>query len=143
MDLYKDINMIKKTLATVIFSTALSFSSLSFAGNLHHNMEVLGKNFQVFNKTDNQKDALKALDNMKAAALDSKKVKLKTTDAKEPTSDALFDQLVVEIDKTRTLVQAGKLDQAKVEGKKIAAIKAQGLRFIISNEFMHIHSSAF
>jgi len=42
MDLYKDINMIKKTLATVIFSTALSFSSLSFAGNLHHNMEALG-----------------------------------------------------------------------------------------------------
>ena len=126
MDLYKDINMIKKTLATVIFSTALSFSSLSFAGNLHHNMEVLGKNFQVFNKTDNQKDALKALDNMKVAALDSKKVKLKTTDAKAPTSDALFDQLVAQIDKTRTLVQAGKLDQAKVEGKKIAAIKAQG-----------------
>lgn len=118
--------MIKKTLATVIFSTALSFSSLSFAGNLHHNMEALGKNFQVFNKTDNQKDALKALDNMKAAALDSKKVKLKTSDVKAPTSDALFDQLVVEIDKTRTLVQAGKLDQAKVEGKKIAAIKAQG-----------------
>ena len=118
--------MIKKTLATVIFSAALSFSSLSFAGNLHHNMEVLGKNFQVFNKTDNQKDALKALDNMKAAALDSKKVKLKTSDVKAPTSDALFDQLVVEIDKTRTLVQAGKLDQAKVEGKKIAAIKAQG-----------------
>jgi len=118
--------MIKKTLATVIFSSALSFSSLSFAGNLHHNMEVLGKNFQVFNKTDNQKDALKALDNMKLAALDSKKVKLKTSDVKAPTSDALFDQLVVEIDKTRTLVQAGKLDQAKVEGKKIAAIKAQG-----------------
>lgn len=118
--------MIKKTLATVIFSTALSFSSLSFAGNLHHNMEVLGKNFQVFNKTDNQKDALKALDNMKVAALDSKKVKLKTSDVKAPTSDALFDQLVAQIDKTRTLVQAGKLDQAKVEGKKIAAIKAQG-----------------
>ncbi len=126
MDLYKDINMIKKTLATVIFSTALSFSSLSFAGNLHHNMEVLGKNFQVFNKTDNQKDALKALDNMKVAALDSKKVKLKTSDEKALTSDALFDQLVAEIDKTRVLVQAGKLDQAKVEGKKIAAIKAQG-----------------
>lgn len=126
MDLYKDISMIKKTLATVIFSTALSFSSLSFAGNLHHNMEVLGKNFQVFNKTDNQKNALKALDNMKVAALDSKKVKLKTTDVKAPTSDALFDQLAAQIDKTRALVQAGKLDQAKVEGKKIAAIKAQG-----------------
>ena len=126
MDLYKDMSMIKKTLATVIFSAALSFSSLSFAGNLHHNMDTLGKNFQVFNKTDNQQDALKALDNMKLAALDSKKVKFKTTDVKAPTSDALFDQLAAQIDKTRVLVQAGKLDQAKVEGKKIAAIKAQG-----------------
>ena len=118
--------MIKKTLATVIFSTALSFSSLSFAETLEHNMQALGKNFKAFNQAKNQQDAQKALDQMKLAALDAKKVKLKTNDAKAPSSDALFDQLVVEIDKTRTLVQAGKLDQAKVEGKKIAAIKAQG-----------------
>ena len=118
--------MIKKTLATVVVSIALSFSSLSFAGKLGQNMDTLAKNFQVFNKTDSQNDALKALDNMKVAALDAKKIKLKTSDAKAPTSDTLFDQLVLEIDKTRMLVQAGKLDQAKVEGKKIAAIKAQG-----------------
>lgn len=118
--------MIKKTLATVIFSAALSFSSLSFAGNLEHNMETLAKNFKAFNKAENQKDALKALDNMKAAALDAKKVKLKTKDAKAPTSDALYDQLTAQIDSTRALVQAGKLDQAKAEGKKIAAIRDQG-----------------
>ena len=118
--------MIKKTLATVIFSTALSFSSLSFAETLEHNMQALGKNFKAFNKANNQQDAQKALDQMKLAALDAKKVKLKTNDAKAPSSDTLFDQLVVEIDKTSTLVQAGQLDQAKVEGKKIAAIKAQG-----------------
>ena len=118
--------MIKKTLATVVVSIALSFSSLSFAGKLGQNMDTLAKNFQVFNKTDNQNDALKALDNMKVAALDAKKIKLNTSDAKAPTSDVLYDQLVLEIDKTRMLVQAGKLDQAKVQGKKIAAIKAQG-----------------
>ena len=118
--------MIKKTLATVVVSIALSFSSLSFAGKLGQNMDTLAKNFQVFNKTDSQNDALKALDNMKVAALDAKKIKLKTSDAKVPTSDVLYDQLVLEIDKTRMLVQAGKLDQAKVQGKKIAAVKAQG-----------------
>ncbi|OTG67033.1 ATP-binding protein [Acinetobacter sp. ANC 4470] len=118
--------MIKKTLATVIFSTALSFSSLSFAGNLEHHMETLAKNFKAFNTADNQKDALKALGNMKTAALDAKKLKLKTKDAKAPNSDSLYDQLVVQIDKTSTLVQAGKLDQAKVEGKKIAAVRDQG-----------------
>ena len=118
--------MIKKTLATVVVSIALSFSSLSFAGKLGQNMDTLAKNFQVFNKTDSQNDALKALDNMKVAALDAKKIKLKTSDAKAPTSDVLYDQLVLEIDKTRILVQGGKLDQAKVEGKKIAAVKDQG-----------------
>lgn len=126
MDLKKDIRMIKKTLANVIFATTLSFSSFSFAADLEHNMEILGKNFKAFNTTDNQKDALKALGNMKSAALDAKKVKLKTKDAKAPTSDALFDQLVAQIDQTTSLVQAGKLDQAKVEAKKIAVMKAQG-----------------
>ena len=118
--------MIKKTLTTVMLSVALSFSSLSFAGKLEQNMDTLAKNFKVFNKADNQNDALKALDHMKAAALDAKQVKLKNHDANAPTSDALYDQLLSEIDKTRILVQDGKLDQAKVEGKKIAAVKDQG-----------------
>lgn len=118
--------MIKKTLATVMLSVTLSFSSLSFAGELGKNMGTLAKNFKAFNKANNQDEALKALDNMKAAALDAKKVKLKAHDAKAPTSDALYGQLLAEIDKTRLLVQDGKLDQAKVEGKKIAAVKDRG-----------------
>lgn len=118
--------MIKKTLATVIFSIALSFSSLSFAAKLEQNMDMLAKNFKAFNKADNQNDALKALDHMKAAALDAKRMKLKNHDASAPSSDALYDQLLAEIEKTRLLVQAGQLDQAKVEGKKIAAVKDQG-----------------
>lgn len=118
--------MIKKTLTTVMLSVALSFSSLSFAAKLEQNMDTLAKNFKVFNKADNQNDALKALDHMKAAALDAKQVKLKNSDAKAPSSDALYDQLLAAIDKTRILVQAGQLEQAKVEGKKIAAVKEQG-----------------
>ena len=118
--------MLKKILATVTLAVALSFSSLSFAGELEQNMNTLAKNFKVFNKAENQTDALKALDRMKAAALDAKRVKLKNHDASTPTSDALYDQLLAEIEKTRLLVQDGKLDQAKVEGKKIAAVKEQG-----------------
>lgn len=107
--------MIKKTLATVMLCTALSFSSFSFAATLQQNMKTLGKNFKAFNKADNQQDALQALDQMKAAALDAKKVKLKTKDAKAPSSDVLFDQLAAEIDKTRALVKAGQLDKAKAD----------------------------
>ena len=89
-------------------------------------MKALGKNFKAFNQAKNQKDALLALDQMKVAAVDAKQTKLKTKDAKAPSSDVLFDQLAAEIDKTRALVQAGQLEQAKAEGKKIAVIKDQG-----------------
>lgn len=118
--------MLKKILATVTLAVALSFSSLSFAAELEQNMNTLAKNFKMFNKAQNQNDAMKALDQMKAAALDAKQMKLKNHDANAMTSDALYDQLLAEIDKTRLLVQDGKLDQAKVEGKKIAAVKDQG-----------------
>ena len=118
--------MLKKILATVTLAVALSFSSLSFAAELEQNMNTLAKNFKMFNKAQNQNDAMKALDQMKAAALDAKQMKLKNHDASAPTSDALYDQLLAEIEKTRLLVQDGKLDQAKVEGKKIAAVKDQG-----------------
>ncbi|NNG82809.1 cytochrome b562 [Acinetobacter sp. ANC 5378] len=118
--------MIKKILATMILSFTLSFSSLSFAGELGQSMSTLVKNFKMFNKAENQSDALKALDHMKTAALDAKQVKLKKHDANAPTSDTLYDQLLAEIDKTRILVQVGQLDQAKVEGKKIALVKEQG-----------------
>ena len=125
-DLYKDIHMIKKALATAMFSALISFSSLSFAETLEHNMQALGKNFKAFNKAENPKDAQKALDQMKLAALDAKKVKLKTKDLKAPSSDTLFDQLVIEIDKTSALVKAGQLDRAKLQSKNIAAVKDQG-----------------
>ena len=118
--------MIKKALATAMFSALVSFSSLSFAETLEHNMQALGKNFKAFNKAENPKEAQKALDQMKLAALDTKKVKLKTKDLKAPSSDTLFDQLVIEIDKTSALVKAGQLDRAKLQSKNIAAVKDQG-----------------
>jgi len=86
----------------------------------------LAKILKHSNKANNQQDAQKALDQMKLAALDAKKVKLKTNDAKAPSSDALFDQLVIEIDKTSAFVKAGQLDRAKVQSKNIAAVKDQG-----------------
>ena len=118
--------MIKKTFITAILSSSLFLSSFSFAASLEHNMETLAKNYKAFNKAENSADASKALDNMRVAALDSKKVKLKTQDKKAVTSDALYDQIVTQIDKTKGFVTAGQLEQAKVEGKKIAAIRDQG-----------------
>ena len=119
--------MIKKTLATMMIVSAFSFSTMSFAGNLEQNMKVLAKNYKAFNETSNATEANKALDNMRAAATDAKKVKLKGRgDAKAPTSTQLYDQLIAQIDKTQAVVKAGHLDHAKMEGKKIAEIRDQG-----------------
>ena len=118
--------MTKKILISAMLSSSLLLSSFSFAASLEHNMETLAKNYKAFNKAENSVDASNALDNMRVAAVDSKKVKLKTQDKKAVTSDALYDQIVTQIDKTKGFVTAGQLEQAKVEGKKIAAIRDQG-----------------
>ena len=119
--------MIKKTLATVMLVSAFTMSSMSFAADLEQNMKTLGKNYKAFNQTTNAADANKALDNMRAAATDAKKVKLTGRgDASAPTSTQLFDQLIAQIDKTQALVKGGHLDHAKMEGKKIAEIRDQG-----------------
>ena len=107
--------------------SAFTMSSMSFAADLEQNMKTLGKNYKAFNQTTNAADANKALDNMRAAATDAKKVKLKGRgDASAPTSTQLFDQLIAQIDKTQALVKGGHLDHAKMEGKKIAEIRDQG-----------------
>jgi soluble cytochrome b562 len=119
--------MIKKTLATVMMMSALSLSSMSFAATLQQNMQALGKNYKAFNQTTNPAEANKALDNMRAATTDAKKVKLKGRgDASAPSSTQLYDQLIAQIDKTQALVKGGHLDHAKMEGKKIAEIRDQG-----------------
>jgi len=48
------------------------------------------------------------------------------TAEKVPSSSALFDQIIVEIDKSKALAQAGKLDEAKKQGKKIGELRDQG-----------------
>ncbi|RKG36428.1 cytochrome b562 [Acinetobacter rongchengensis] len=119
--------MIKKTLATMMLVSAFTVSSMSFAADLEQNMKTLAKNYKAFNQTTNVAEANKALDNMRVAATDAKKVKLKGRgDASAPTSTQLYDQLIAQIDKTQALVKGGHLDHAKMEGKKLAEIRDQG-----------------
>ncbi|OTG84041.1 cytochrome b562 [Acinetobacter sp. ANC 4648] len=120
--------MIKKTFATLMMITSLSISSMTFAADLEQNMKTLGKNYKAFNQSSNSTDAMQALNNMRIAALDAKKAKLVPQGGQvaQPSSAALFDQLVAEIDKTKGFVQAGQLDHAKMEGKKLGEIRDQG-----------------
>ncbi|ATU44453.1 ATP-binding protein [Acinetobacter junii] len=119
--------MIKKTLATALMLSCFSLSSPVFAGGLSDDMKVLGKNYKAFNQAENPQAATAALNNMRAAAVHSKQYKLASHSAeKVPTSTALFEQIIVEIDKAKVLVQAGKLDEAKKQAKKIADLRDQG-----------------
>ena len=89
--------------------------------------KALGKNYKAFNQAENPQAATTALNNMRTAAVHSKQYKLAANTAdKVATSSALFDQIIVEIDKAKVLVQAGKLDEAKKQGKKIAELRDQG-----------------
>ena len=119
--------MIKKTLATLMIVSTFTMSSMSFAASLEDNMKTFAKNYKAFNQTKSADEANNALDNMRVAANDAKKVKLKGKgDAKAPTSTQLYDQLIAQIDKTQALVKGGHLDHAQMEGKKIAAVRDQG-----------------
>ena len=83
-----------------------------------------------FNQAATPQAATAALDNMRTAATHSKQYKLApNTTEKVPASTALFDQIIVEIDKAKLLVQAGKLDDAKKQGKKIAELRDQGHKY--------------
>lgn len=107
--------------------SCFSLSSPVFAGGLSDDMKVLGKNYKAFNQAENPQAATAALNNMRAAAVHSKQYKLASHSAeKVPTSTALFEQIIVEIDKAKVLVQAGKLDEAKKQAKKIADLRDQG-----------------
>ncbi len=122
--------MIKRTLATVMMLSSFAFSSTVMAAGLSDDMKALGKNYKAFNQAENPQAATTALNNMRTAAVHSKQYKLaaNTTD-KVATSSALFDQIIVEIDKAKVLVQAGKLDEAKKQGKKIAELRDQGHKY--------------
>ncbi|WP_414659641.1 cytochrome b562 [Acinetobacter courvalinii] len=122
--------MIKKTLATVVMLSAFAFSHTAMAAGLEDDMKTLGKNYKAFNQADNAQAATTALNNMRTAAVHSKQYNLAAnTQAKVPASTALFDQIVGEIDKAKLLVQAGKLDEAKKQGKKIAELRDQGHKY--------------
>jgi soluble cytochrome b562 len=122
--------MIKKTLATVVMLSAFAFSHTAMAAGLKDDMKTLGMNYKAFNQAENAQTATTALNNMRAAATHSKQYNLAAnTKDKVPASGALFDQIVVEIDKAKVLVQAGKLEEAKKQGKKIAELRDQGHKY--------------
>lgn len=124
--------MLKRTLGACAIFASVALSSVTMAANLEQNMVTIATNYKAFNDAKTAPDANKALDQMRAASLDSKKSTPMKLIGKADTSPEVkgykagLDSLVAQIDKTKALVNAGKLDQAKLEGKKLLAIRDQG-----------------
>ncbi|ENV54853.1 MULTISPECIES: cytochrome b562 [Acinetobacter] len=121
--------MNKKILGSILLIGSLSVSHLAMAASLQNNMISIATAYSDFSKSSNVKDAETALNKMKLAAIDSQKSKPSKLANKPDNSAEVMDyhkgldQLVAEIDKTNLLVKAGKLDQAKVEGKTLLDIR--------------------
>lgn len=109
----------------------LGLSHFTIAAPLEQNMVNIATGYKAFNDARTAVDANKALDQIRLAALDSKKSTPMKLIGKSDNSPEVkgyksgLEQLVVQVDKTKTLVDAGKLDQAKLEGKKLLLIRDQ------------------
>lgn len=118
--------MKKFVLGGVLAVSTLLASQWGIAASLGSDMHILASNYNTFASSNNPKQATLALSQMRAAALDAKKMPPNRVQ-KDPQQlkayRAGFDDLVMEIDKTNALVKAGKLAQAKQEGQKILTIR--------------------
>ncbi|SPL69793.1 cytochrome b562 [Acinetobacter stercoris] len=123
--------MIQKSLLSIIGLGMLGLSHFTIAAPLEQNMVNIATSYKAFNDARTAVDANKALDQIRLAALDSKKSTPMKLIGKSDNSPEVkgyksgLEQLVVQVDKTKTLVDAGKLDQAKLEGKKLLLIRDQ------------------
>lgn len=121
--------MNKKILGSLLLIGSLSVSHLATAASLQTNMVSIATAYADFSKSKNAKDAENALNQMKLAAIDAQQSKPSKLANKPDNSAEVMDyhkgldQLIAEIDKTNLLVKAGKLDQAKVEGKTLLDIR--------------------
>ena len=121
--------MNKKLIGSLLLASCLSVSHVTMAESVRNMVNSSAAPHFDFSTPSNAKDAEMALSKMKMAALDSKKSKPPKLANKPDNSPEVMgyhaglDQLVAEIDKTNLLVKAGKLDQAKIEGKKLIDIR--------------------
>ncbi len=113
-----------------MLSLSLIFSSASvFAADLEHDMEMLQENLSVVKKSSDAQEMHTALGKMRQAAQDAKQStpdKLKgesANSAQIKDYHAGLDSLIAQIDVVDKLAQDNKIDEAKMEAKKLEDIR--------------------
>lgn len=116
-----------------ILCLSLTVSSVTVQANeVNMYMGAITMSYARFNAAQTVADARKALANMRTAAVAARSQKPSAL-AKAPTNNpklkvyqSEIDRLIAEIDKTGKLVNAGKLAEAKTEGRKILQLRDEG-----------------
>lgn len=123
----------KKFLSAGILLLSLILSVMTVQANgVNVYMSAINMSYARFNSAQTVADASKALASMRAAAVAAKAKKpfgLENAAPNNPKLRAYYaemDKLIAEIDKTNNLVKAGKMVQAKAEGKKILQLRDEG-----------------
>lgn len=121
--------MLLKPVKVLILAASLVACGVAAAAELEDDMDALAKNYGLFTKAQTAQAAVTALEEMHKAATDAKSgvpVKLEDEPADSPKLkefQAGIQSLIVEIDKAKTLAQAGKLEEAKAEAAKMKDIR--------------------
>ncbi|PIT24890.1 cytochrome b562 [Snodgrassella alvi] len=123
----------KRFLSTGILLISLTFSSVPVQANeVNMYMGAITMSYARFNAAQTIVDARKALASMRTAAVAARAQKpnalanVASNNPKLKMYQLEIDKLIAEIDKTSKLVNAGKLAQAKTEGKKILQLRDEG-----------------
>ncbi|ESK36693.1 hypothetical protein P256_02486 [Acinetobacter nectaris CIP 110549] len=107
-------------------------SGSAFAADLSTDMDGLSTSYKQFKKTENNEEAIAALEKMKTYALDAKNsipMKLMNEPENSPEVKSYFktlDALAMEVQKAEDLTKNNQLAQAKEETKEIDRIMSFG-----------------
>lgn len=107
-------------------------SGNAFAADLSTDMDGLSTSYKQFKKTENNEEAIAALEKMKTYALDAKNsipMKLMNEPENSPEVKSYFktlDSLATEVQKAEDLAKNNQLAQAKEETKEIDRIMSFG-----------------
>ncbi|MCF8999692.1 cytochrome b562 [Acinetobacter nectaris] len=107
-------------------------SGSAFAADLSTDMDGLSTSYKQFKKTENNEEAIAALEKMKTYALDAKNsipMKLMNEPENSPEVKSYFktlDVLATEVQKAEDLAKDNQLVQAKEETKEIDRIMSFG-----------------
>lgn len=107
-------------------------SGSAFAADLSTDMDGLSTSYKQFKKTENNEEAIAALEKMKTYALDAKNsipMKLMNEPENSPEVKSYFktlDSLATEVQKAEDLAKNNQLAQAKEETKEIDRIMSFG-----------------